>query len=304
MATRFLSTVKYNVKSHGGVLRSTAVPFPLRAWATHTACPTFTQVLNPADGSVLAEVPNMGKEETTAAISAAAAAFPVWAARGAYERSAILRRYYDLILRNVEGLGVLLSLESGKPLEEAKGEIAYAADYFSWYAEEIKRPQGEVLTPSRPDRRMLTSASPVGPCALLTPWNFPAAMPARKIAPALAAGCTVVFRPATETPLSALALVQLGEDAGVPPGVLNLVVGADHEATAGVLTASPHIKKVSFTGSVRVGKLLMRDCAPTLKRLSLELGGQAPFIVFQDAGECLPSTFFSLSVSPNSDAYS
>jgi len=247
----------------------------------------------------------MGSDETSAAISAAKAAFPIWSSRSAWERGAILRRFNDLLRENVESLGVLLSLESGKPLEEAKGEINYAADYFSWYAEEARRPHGEVLTPSRMDRRMMTVSQPVGPCALLTPWNFPAAMPARKIAPALAAGCTIVFRPAIETPLTALALVQLGEDAGIPPGVLNLVVGADHASTAGVLTASPDIKKVSFTGSVRVGKLLMADCAPTLKRISLELGGQAPFLVFPDAGECalVLGVYYSLLVHPTITIY-
>ena len=252
-------------------------------WCGAASGATVT-VRNPADGSALAEVPDMGAEETGRAIGASVAAFPAWAARPAQERGAILRRFFDALVANAEGLGVLLSLECGKPLEEAKGEVLYAADFFSFYAEEIRRPLGEVLTPARPDRLMLTAAQPVGPCALLTPWNFPAAMPARKIAPALAAGCTMVFRPAIETPLTAMAMVQLGEVAGIPKGVLNLVTGRDHAATAGVLTRSAAIRKLSFTGSVRVGKLLMEACAPSLKRLSLELGGHAPFIVLEDAG--------------------
>ena len=276
-----------------GAPRTFPPPFPLRAlrgyingaWVPAASGAT-TPVLCPADGAALCVVPDMGRADTEAAIAAAVAALPAWAARPAAERCAILRRFYEAVLANVDGLAVLLSLEAGKPLEEAKGEVRYAADFLEWYAEEGKRPQGEVLTPSRADRRMLTLAAPVGPCALLTPWNFPAAMPTRKLGPALAAGCTMVLRPAVETPLSAMALVQLAEGAGVPPGVLNLVVGRDHGAIAGELTASPHIKKVSFTGSVRVGKLLMADCAGTLKRLSLELGGQAPFLVFEDAGAC------------------
>ena len=286
-----MSLLRYAPTAACGALRSTTAPFPLRSlqgyidgcWRSAASGRT-TAVLNPADGTALAQVPDMGAADTSAAIAASVAAFPAWSQRPAPERSALLRRLHDALLANADGLAVLLSLESGKPLEEARGEVLYAADFFQVYAEEARRPQGEVLTPSRADRAMLTSAQAVGPCALLTPWNFPAAMPARKIAPALAAGCTVVFRPAIETPLTAMAMVQLGEAAGLPPGVLNLVLGRDHEATAGVLTASADIAKVSFTGSTRVGKLLMAQCAPTLKRLSLELGGHAPFIVFEDAG--------------------
>ena len=295
MARRFSTAsaalLRISPTSAGGAARSFPAPFALQSLGGYingrfvaAASGATAPVRNPADGSVLCEVPDMGAEDTRAAIAAAAAAFPAWAARPAPERCAIVRRLCEALLAHADGLGVLLSLEAGKPLEEAKGEVRYAADFFEWYAEEGKRPHGEVLAASRADRRMLTLGGPVGPCALLTPWNFPAAMPARKVAPALAAGCTMVLRPALETPLSAMALAQLAERAGVPPGVLNVVVGAEHAATAGVLTASPAIKKVSFTGSTRVGKLLMAAAAPSLKRLSLELGGQAPFFVFEDAG--------------------
>ncbi len=302
------SALRVSATSSGGVARSFPAPFPLRSLGGYidgrfvpAQSGATAPVCNPADGGVLCEVPDMGEADTRAAIAAAAAAFPAWSARPAPERCAIVRRLCEGLLTHADGLGALLSLEAGKPLEEAKGEVRYAADFFEWYAEEGKRPHGEVLAASRGDRRMLTLGGPVGPCALLTPWNFPAAMPARKVAPALAAGCTMVLRPALETPLSAMALAQLAEAAGVPPGVLNVVVGADHDATAGVLTASPDIRKVSFTGSTRVGKLLMAACAPTLKRLSLELGGQAPFFVFEDAGALLrlpPPQHTTLSLQP------
>ena len=295
--------LRYAPTSLTGALRSTAAPFALRclgghingAWLPAAASGATYALRSPADAPAaaaapaapppLALLPDMGAAETTAAIAAAAGAFPAWAARPAPERCAALRRIADALRAQAAGVAVLLALESGKPLEEARGEVAYAADYFQLYAEEGARPQGEVLTPARADRAMLTSAAPVGPAALLTPWNFPAAMPARKLAPALAAGCTVVLRPAPETPLTAMALVQLAAEAGgLPPGVVNLVVGTDHAATAGVLAASAAVRKLSFTGSTRVGRLLMAQCAPTLKRLSLELGGAAPFIVFEDAG--------------------
>ncbi len=306
-----IKMLKYAPHSAAGLLRVATQPYALRSlqgyingsWQPAASGRTVS-VINPADGTPLASVPDMGAVDTAAAIAAARAAFPSWSQRPVHERSAVLRRVHDALLAHAPSLAVLLSLECGKPVAEAQGELQYAADYFSYYAEEVRRPQGEVLTPSRTDRAMLTSARAVGPVALLTPWNFPAAMPARKLAPALAAGCTVVFRPAIETPLTAMALVQLAEEAGLPPGVLNLVTGADHAATAGVLTASPDIRKLSFTGSTRVGRLLMAQCAPTLKRLSLELGGHAPFIVFEDAGEGLQSaarsytTALSLLVPP------
>jgi succinate-semialdehyde dehydrogenase / glutarate-semialdehyde dehydrogenase len=280
--------------SAAGLPRSPAKPYKLRAlagyiggkWVPAKSGRTIA-VTNPADGSVLAVVPDMGAEDTRAAIEAAEAAFPAWAAKTAFERAAIVRRMQQLLVENAEGLGVLLSLETGKPLEEAKGEVKYAADFFEWYSEEGKRAYGEVLPPMRADRRMLVLQQPVGPCAALTPWNFPAAMPARKVAPALAAGCPVVLRPSINTPLSAIAMVQIAEEAGVPPGVFNLVLGEDHVGTAGVLCSAPEIRKLSFTGSTPVGRQLMAQCSGTLKRLSLELGGRAPFIVFEDAGALL-----------------
>ena len=241
------------------------------------------RVINPATGAAFATTPDMGVREATAAVEAARAAFPAWAARPAAERCAIVRRLHDLMAKHVDSLAGLLTLESGKPFEEAKGEIAYSMSFLDWFAEEGKRQYGSVIPAARGDRRMVTLRQPVGVAALLTPWNFSSAMVARKLAPALVAGCTIVCRPSSNTPLSALAIVQLAEEAGVPHGVINLVVGDDHDALAGTLCASPHVAKVSFTGSTRVGRLLMAQCAPTLKRLSLELGGNAPFIVFADA---------------------
>jgi len=245
-------------------------------------------VYSPADpaaagGAALALVPDMGAADTRAAVEAAARAFPAWAARSAFERAAVVRRLYALLAEEAAGIGALLSLESGKPLNEAVGEVRYAADFFEWYAEEGKRGYGQVLPAQRADRRVLVLQQPVGPAAALTPWNFPIAMPARKLAPALAAGCTVVLRPSVDTPLSALALARVAEEAGVPPGVLNVVLGASHEETAGIICAAPEVRKLSFTGSTAVGKQLAAACAPTLKRLSLELGGAAAFIVFADA---------------------
>ena len=234
-------------------------------------------------GAALALVPDMGAADTRRAVDAATRAFPAWAARSAFERAAVVRRMFELLSAEAAPVGALLSLEAGKPLAEAVGEARYAADFLEWYAEEGKRGYGQVLPAQRADRRVVVLQQPVGPCALLTPWNFPAAMPARKVAPALAAGCTVVLRPCADTPLSALALARVAQEAGLPPGVLNVVVGASHEETAGVLCAAPEVRKLSFTGSTPVGKLLAAACAPTLKRLSLELGGRAPFIVFADA---------------------
>jgi succinate-semialdehyde dehydrogenase / glutarate-semialdehyde dehydrogenase len=240
-------------------------------------------VCSPSDGSILAHVPNMAKLDTEAAIDAANNAFPKWSALSPFERSAAVRRMYELMIRSADEVGVLLSLESGKPQAEAVGEVKYAADFFEWYAEEGKRSYGHVLPPQRSDRRLITIQQPIGVAACLTPWNFPAAMPARKIAPALVAGCTVVLRPSIDTPLSALALARISQEAGIPAGVVNVVLGVDHTETAGVLCSSSHVKKLSFTGSTQVGKQLAAACAPTLKRLSLELGGRAPFIVFDDA---------------------
>ena len=275
---------------HSAAMSTAVAPFVLAAhggyiagqWVT-TGGPGSVDVVNPATGALVAKLPNMGATETEAAVNAARAAFPAWAARTAADRGAALRRLHDLMGQNVNGLAALLTLESGKPFEEAKGEIAYSMSYLDWFAEEGKRQYGDIIPSARGDRRMMTLRQPVGVAALLTPWNFSSAMIARKLAPALAAGCTVVIRPSANTPLSALAIVQLAIDAGLPPGVINVVVGHDHDAIAGTLCRSRAVAKLSFTGSTRVGRILMAQCAPTLKRLSMELGGNAPFIVFDDA---------------------
>lgn len=243
------------------------------------------EILNPASGELLAKVPSMGSADTELAIAAANAALPGWKKRTAKERSQILRRWFDLILQHQDELAMIMTQEQGKPLAEAKGEIAYGASFVEWFAEEAKRVDGEILPGHQPDKRILVLKQPVGVIAAITPWNFPSAMITRKAAPALAAGCTVVLKPAPQTPLSALALVQLAEQAGIPAGVLNVVTAdADDARKVGdVLTASPIVRKLSFTGSTAVGIHLMQACAPTVKKLSLELGGNAPFIVFDDA---------------------
>lgn len=240
-------------------------------------------IRNPASGEELARVPDLGAEETKQAIAAAAAALPGWRSRTAKERAAVLRRWHDLILSNQEDLAVLMTSEQGKPLAEARGEVAYGASFVEWFAEEGKRVYGEMIPAPAPDRRLLAMKQPVGVVAAVTPWNFPIAMITRKVAPALAAGCTVVVKPAEATPLSALALAELAARAGVPPGVLNVVTTARPALVGEVLTASPVVRKLSFTGSTAVGKRLMAQCAGTVKRVSLELGGNAPFIVFDDA---------------------
>lgn len=243
------------------------------------------EILNPASGELLAKVPSMDGADTELAIAAASAALPGWKKRTAKERSQILRRWFDLILQHQDELAMIMTQEQGKPLAEAKGEIAYGASFVEWFAEEAKRVDGEILPGHQPDKRILVLKQPVGVIAAITPWNFPSAMITRKAAPALAAGCTVVLKPAPQTPLSALALVQLAEQAGIPAGVLNVVTAdADDARKVGdVLTASPIVRKLSFTGSTAVGIHLMQACAPTVKKLSLELGGNAPFIVFDDA---------------------
>jgi succinate-semialdehyde dehydrogenase/glutarate-semialdehyde dehydrogenase len=240
------------------------------------------EVTNPADGSVLGTVPDMGVAETRRAIEAANAAWPEWRALVAKERARILRRWFELIMENQKDLAVLMTLEGGKPLGEAMGEIAYGASFVEWFAEEAKRTYGDVIPQHMNNRRIIVTKEPVGVCAAITPWNFPSAMITRKCAPALAAGCTVVVKPASETPYSALALAVLAEQAGVPPGVFNVVTG-DPPTIGGELTANPIVRKLSFTGSTEVGAKLMAQCAPTLKKMSLELGGNAPFIVFDDA---------------------
>src|SRR5688572_2555520 len=239
-------------------------------------------VHNPATGSQLGTVPAFDAAATEKAVSAAHAAFPPWAAKTAKERAILLRRWHDLILQNADDLARLMTAEQGKPLAESKGEIAYAASFVEWFGEEAKRVYGDVIPGHQPDKRILVLRQPVGVVAAITPWNFPAAMITRKVAPALAAGCTVVCKPATQTPYSALALAELAARAGIPAGVLNVVTGPAREI-GGVLTGDARVRKLSFTGSTEIGKLLMAQCAHTMKKVSLELGGNAPFIVFDDA---------------------
>ncbi len=242
-------------------------------------------VTNPATGETLAEVTDMGAAETRRAIEAAERALPAWRAKTAKERGAILRKWYDLILLHTEDLALLMTLEQGKPLAESRGEVAYGASFVEWFAEEGRRVYGDVIPTIAADRRLLAIKQGIGVCAAITPWNFPIAMITRKVAPAFAAGCTVVAKPAEATPLSALALAALAEDAGFPPGVFNVIVGAgDKSPEIGLeLCTHPAVRKVSFTGSTEVGRILLRQCADTVKKLSLELGGNAPFIVFDDA---------------------
>lgn len=239
-------------------------------------------VLDPATGDELAHVPNCGAAETEQAITAANAAWPAWRKLTAKARSQILQTWFALINTHAEDLARLITAECGKPLAEAKGEVAYGASFVEWFAEEAKRAYGETLPAPLADKRLLVIKQPIGVCAAITPWNFPLAMITRKVAPALAAGCTVVIKPAEQTPLTALALAELAQAAGFPPGVINVITG-DPIAIGGVLTASPVVRKLSFTGSTEVGRLLMAQSAPTIKKLSLELGGNAPFIVFDDA---------------------
>ncbi|WP_205229758.1 NADP-dependent succinate-semialdehyde dehydrogenase [Azospira oryzae] len=239
-------------------------------------------VRNPASGAELARVPRLGAAETRAAIAAADAAWPAWRGRTAKERAAVLRRWFELMHQHADDLALLMTSEQGKPLAEAKGEVAYAASFVEWFAEEAKRAYGETIPAVAADKRMLVIKQPIGVCAAITPWNFPAAMITRKVAPALAAGCTVVVKPAEQTPLTALALAELAHRAGFPAGVFNVITG-DPVAIGGELTSNPTVRKLSFTGSTEVGRLLMGQCAPSIKKLSLELGGNAPFIVFDDA---------------------
>lgn len=241
------------------------------------------EVTNPANGDVIAEVSSLGQAETARAIDAAKAALPGWRDRTAKERSVIMRKWFDLIIANQEDLARLLSWEQGKPLAESRGEIAYGASFIEWFAEEAKRIYGDVIPHDKPGRRLVVIKQPIGVVAAITPWNFPNAMITRKVGPALAAGCTVVLKPASETPLSALALAELAERAGVPAGVLNIVTGRRSREIGAELTGNPIVQKLSFTGSTGVGKVLMAQCAETIKKASLELGGNAPFIVFNDA---------------------
>lgn len=240
------------------------------------------EVTNPATGEVIATIPNMGKLEAKQAVTAAYNAQQAWAAKSAKERSIILRRWFDLMMENQDDLATILTLEQGKPLAEAKGEIAYGASYIEWYAEEGKRIYGDIIPSLRSDQRILVTKEPIGVCTAITPWNFPNAMITRKAAPALAAGCTFVIRPASQTPLSALAIAALADEAGIPAGVFNVITGKATEIGE-VLTKDERVRKFSFTGSTEVGRKLIAQCASTVKKVSMELGGNAPFIVFDDA---------------------
>ncbi|MDO9435877.1 NAD-dependent succinate-semialdehyde dehydrogenase [Hydrogenophaga sp.] len=242
-------------------------------------------VHDPATGALLAEVANLGAAEAEAAIAAANAAWPAWRAKSAKERSIILRKWYDLLMAHQDDLGRLMTAEQGKPFAEAKGEVAYGASFVEWYAEEAKRVNGETLSTFDPTRRLMVVRQPIGVCAAITPWNFPLAMITRKVAPALAAGCPVIIKPAELTPLTALAAAELAVRAGIPAGVFNVITAdSDNSIAVGrALCASDVVRHLSFTGSTEVGRILMAQCAPTVKKLALELGGNAPFIVFDDA---------------------
>ena len=243
---------------------------------------TTDPIVDPSSGEILAQIPRLGAAETDRAIRAAEASLPAWRARSAHERSAILRRWFELCMAAQEDLARILTAEQGKPLAEARGEIAYGSSFIEWFAEEAKRTDGSVIPAARADQRIIVIKQAVGVVAAITPWNFPNAMITRKAGAALAAGCTIVVKPAPATPLSALALAVLAERAGLPAGVLNIVTG-DAQAIGPALTASPIVRKISFTGSTAVGRLLLEQSAPTIKKVSLELGGNAPFLIFADA---------------------
>jgi succinate-semialdehyde dehydrogenase / glutarate-semialdehyde dehydrogenase len=276
----------YNIQPNMSFLKDSTLlqrqAFINGAWVSPASGKTFP-VTNPANGEELARVADCAAAETTLAIAAAEAALPDWRAKTATARAGILRRWHDLILENADDLGMMMTLEQGKPLAEAKGEVRYGASFIEWFAEEGKRAYGDIIPPHMPGVRLLVTKQAVGVVAAITPWNFPNAMITRKVAPALAAGCTVVIKPSEETPLSALALAELATRAGFPPGVINIVTGTDAAAIGKTMTDSPVVRKLSFTGSTAVGKLLMRQSADTVKKISLELGGNAPFIVFDDA---------------------
>ncbi|MDH0686354.1 NADP-dependent succinate-semialdehyde dehydrogenase [Achromobacter animicus] len=251
------------------------------AWCAADSGATLA-VTNPADGAVLGSVPNMGAAETGRAIAAANAAWPAWCAKTAKERGMVLRRWYELMLEHQEDLAILMTLEQGKPLAESRTEISYAAGFLEWFAEEARRVYGDTIPGHQADKRIVVTKEPIGVCAAITPWNFPAAMITRKVGPALAAGCTMVLKPASATPYSALALAVLAERAGVPAGVFSVVTGSA-SGIGGEMTGNPLVRKLSFTGSTEIGKVLLRQCAETVKKTSMELGGNAPFIVFNDA---------------------
>jgi succinate-semialdehyde dehydrogenase / glutarate-semialdehyde dehydrogenase len=251
------------------------------AWVTARAGATIS-VDNPATGEAVGVVPKLGAPETRQAIDAAARAFPAWRQKTARERAAVMRRWFDLMMANQEDLARLMTTEQGKPLGESRGEVAYAAGFLEWFGEEAKRVYGDTIPGQQADKRIVVIKQPIGVVACITPWNFPLAMITRKAGPAIAAGCTVVLKPASQTPFSALALAELAERAGLPKGVLNVITGPAVEI-GGELTSNPEVRKLSFTGSTETGKLLMAQCAGTVKKISLELGGNAPFIVFDDA---------------------
>mgnify|MGYP003624288768 FL=1 len=251
------------------------------AWTDADSGETI-DVTNPATGEKLGTVPKMGAAETKRAIEAANAAWPAWRAKTAKERAQILRKWFELMMANQDDLGTLMTAEQGKPLAEAKGEVAYAASFIEWFGEEGKRAYGDTIPQHGADKRIVVIKEPVGVVAAITPWNFPAAMITRKAGPALAAGCPIVIKPATETPFSALAMAELAERAGVPKGIVNVITGAAREI-GGEMTGNPIVRKLTFTGSTEVGKILMKQCADTVKKVSMELGGNAPFIVFDDA---------------------
>lgn len=251
-------------------------------WRAARSGRTFP-VQNPANGSLVGRVPDCAREDVMDAIGAAAAAFPDWRERTAAERGEILERWHGLMAQEAEELARLMTLEQGKPLRESRGEVAYAAQFIEWFAEEGKRAYGEVIPPPKRGQHIVVVKQPIGVAAAITPWNFPAAMITRKAGAALAAGCPMIVKPAEATPLTALALAELGERAGLPPGVLNVVTGLDAEAIGQTLTASPVVRKLSFTGSTEVGRKLMAQCAEHITKVSLELGGNAPFLVFEDA---------------------
>jgi len=251
------------------------------AWVDADDKSTFT-VVNPADGTVVGSVPRMGGAETRRAIETANAAWPAWRAKTAKERASLLRKWFDLMMQHQEDLAVLMTMEQGKPLTESRGEIAYGAAFIEWFAEEGKRIYGDTIPAQFSDRRIVVIKQPIGVCAAVTPWNFPNAMITRKAGPALAAGCTMVIKPASQTPFSALALCELAERAGIPKGVLSVITGTSGPIGK-ELTSNPLVRKFTFTGSTEVGKVLMQQCASTVKKVSLELGGNAPFVVFDDA---------------------
>ena len=276
-----LDTLKTTLKlKNSNLLREQA--YIDGAWVSAPDGGTFP-VTNPADGSLVANVPQLGVAETRSAFEAASAAWPAWRSRTAKERAAILRRWFDLMVANKDDLAAIMTAEQGKPLAESAGEVMYGASFIEWFAEEAKRVYGDVIPTHLPDRRILTIKQSVGVVAAVTPWNFPNAMITRKSGPAMAAGCPVVIKPASETPLSALALAVLAEEAGVPAGVFNVITTTDSRAVGKELTESPLVRKFSFTGSTEVGKILIQQCASTVKKVSMELGGNAPFIVFDDA---------------------